>query len=293
MALKGLGYRNDHPVIHKALEATHELIWDQGDSVLYQPCVSPNWDTALAAKALIDSGLRGDHPALRDAREVAHRSSDLQARRLVDQTARPRARRMGLRVLQRLVSRRRRLGGHPDGARRDARASDAAGARTCDRAGANWVMGMQSKDGGFAAFDVDNDSTLAQLHRRSPTSKRSPTRPVADLTGRVLEMMAAVGYRADHPVARRAIEWLKREQEADGSWWGRWGVNYIYGTFSALSGSARDRRRSERALDSARGRLAQVETERGRRMGRELPERQGSRPGADAAPARRRRPRGR
>jgi len=67
MALKGLGYRNDHPVIKKALAATHELIWDQGDSILFQPCVSPNWDTALAAKALIDSGLAPEHPALRDA----------------------------------------------------------------------------------------------------------------------------------------------------------------------------------------------------------------------------------
>src|SRR6185437_6282926 len=62
MALKGLGYRNDHPVIKKALDATHELIWDQGDSILFQPCVSPNWDTALAAKALIDSGLAPEHP---------------------------------------------------------------------------------------------------------------------------------------------------------------------------------------------------------------------------------------
>ena len=67
MALKGLGYRNDHPVIKKALDATRELIWDQGDSILFQPCVSPNWDTALAAKALIDSGLAPEHPALRDA----------------------------------------------------------------------------------------------------------------------------------------------------------------------------------------------------------------------------------
>ena len=57
-----------------------------------------------------------------------------------------------------------------------------------------------------------------------------------DLTGRVLEMMAAVGYRADHPVARRAIEWLKRNQSPAGGWWGRWGINYIYGTSAALSG---------------------------------------------------------
>jgi len=57
-----------------------------------------------------------------------------------------------------------------------------------------------------------------------------------DLTGRVLEMMGAVGYRADHPAARRAIRWLERNQSRDGGWWGRWGVNYIYGTFSALAG---------------------------------------------------------
>src|SRR5262249_58842448 len=66
-ALKGLGYTNDHTAIKKAIEATHELAWDQGDSILFQPCVSPNWDTALAAKALIDSGLPHNHPALRDA----------------------------------------------------------------------------------------------------------------------------------------------------------------------------------------------------------------------------------
>ena len=59
MALKSLGYRNDHPVLSKALEASRELIWDFGDRALYMPCVSPNWDSALAAKALLDSGLAG------------------------------------------------------------------------------------------------------------------------------------------------------------------------------------------------------------------------------------------
>jgi squalene-hopene/tetraprenyl-beta-curcumene cyclase len=59
------------------------------------------------------------------------------------------------------------------------------------------------------------------------------------LTGRVLEMMGEVGYSADHPVARRAVAWLRKDQETDGSWWGRWGVSYIYGTFSALSGLCR------------------------------------------------------
>ena len=116
MALKALGYRNDHPVLKKALEASHELIWDFGDYDMYMPCVSLNWDTALAAKALLDSGLPGDHPALQRRLEVADRSSDFQEGRLVGQASRPRTGRMGVRVLQRLLSRRGRFGGDPVGA---------------------------------------------------------------------------------------------------------------------------------------------------------------------------------
>ena len=234
MALKGLGYRNDHPVIVKALEASRELIWDQGETILYQPCVSPNWDTALAGKALLDSGIAGDHPAIRDAAQwlVDHqilKKGDWSIKRPelepggwafefyndwfpdVDDSA------VILMVLAGVE------GGDP------------AARERALRLGANWVMGMQSRDGGFAAFDADNDSTW--INEAPFADLQAATDPTcADLTGRVLEMMAAVGYRADHPVARRAIDWLKRHQEADGSWWGRWGVSYIYGTFSALSG---------------------------------------------------------
>ncbi len=234
MALKALGYRNDHPVIERALEGARELIWDQGDSILYQPCVSPNWDTALAAKALIDSDFKGDHPALRSAAKwlIDHqifKPGDWSVKRPglepggwafqfhndwfpdVDDSA----------VILMVLA---------EAAHDDAEARDRA-----LKLGANWVMGMQSKDGGFAAFDVDNDSHW--LNHAPFADVEAATDPTsADLTGRVLEMMAAVGYRADHPVARRAITWLKRDQKADGSWWGRWGVSYIYGTFSALSG---------------------------------------------------------
>ena len=102
-------------------------------------------------------------------------------------------------------------------------------------AGANWTMGMQSRDGGFAAFDPDTDHRwLNHLPLADVEAVTDPSCP--DLTGRVLEMMGTLGYSADHPVARRAIEWLRREQSAEGSWWGRWGVNHIYGTFSALAG---------------------------------------------------------
>jgi len=118
MALKGLGYRNEHPVIVKALEAVRELIWDLGDSILYQPCVSPNWDTALAAKALLDHWIAGRPSGAAKRREVADRTSDLQERRLVNQASDPGARRMGVRVLQRLVPRPGRFGGDTDGSGR-------------------------------------------------------------------------------------------------------------------------------------------------------------------------------
>jgi squalene-hopene/tetraprenyl-beta-curcumene cyclase len=235
MALKGLGYRNDHPVIKKALDATHELVWDQGDSVLFQPCVSPNWDTALAAKALIDSGLPAAHPALREASKwlIEHqifKPGDWSIKRPdlepggwafeffndrypdVDDSA----------VILMVLA--------------DSAADDAAARERAIGRGANWVMGMQSKDGGFAAFDVDNKATWFNYATFAADTESATDPTCPDLTGRVLEMMAAVGYRKDHPVARRAIEWLKREQEDDGSWWGRWGVNYIYGTSTALSG---------------------------------------------------------
>src|SRR5262249_54439357 len=108
-------------------------------------------------------------------------------------------------------------------------ATDDAQRERSIRIGANWVMGMQSKDGGFSAFDVDNDSRwLNNLPHADLEAVTDPT--CADLTGRVLEMMAAVGYKADHPVAMRSIEWLRRNQESDGAWWGRWGVAYVYGT---------------------------------------------------------------
>ncbi len=234
MALRALGYRNDHPVLKKGIEASRELLWDFGDSTLYMPCVSPNWDTALAAKALLDSGIPGAHPAIRKAAQwfIDHqifKRGDWAVKRPdlepggwafeffndcypdVDDSA------VILMVLP------------------PAAIEDAAAKERSIRAGANWVMGMQSRDGGFAAFDADcdqrwlNQSPLADVEAVTDPS-------CADLTGRVLEMMAAVGYRVDHPVAGRAIAWLKRNQTSDGAWWGRWGVAYIYGTSSALSG---------------------------------------------------------
>ncbi|MGC2493336.1 squalene--hopene cyclase, partial [Candidatus Binatus sp.] len=234
MALKANGYRNDHPVLKKAIEASQELIWHFSDYDMYMPCVSVNWDTGLAGRALLDSGLPGDHPALQQTSQwlIDHqifKKGDWSVKRPelepggwafeffndnypdVDDSA----------VILSVMA--------------DSKADDAAASERAIRTGANWVMGMQSKDGGFAAFDADNNSTwLNHLPLADVEAVTDPSCP--DLTGRVLEMMAAVGYRTEHPVAKRAIEWLKKNQSPAGGWWGRWGINYIYGTFSALSG---------------------------------------------------------
>jgi squalene-hopene/tetraprenyl-beta-curcumene cyclase len=234
MALKANGYRNDHPALKKALDGVKELIWHFDDYALLQPCVSPNWDGALAGRALLDSGLPGTHPAIKQAARwfIDHqifKKGDWSIKRPelepggwafefyndwypdVDDSA----------VILTVLA--------------EAEVDDTAAKERALTAGVNWVMGMQSADGGFAAFDVDNDSTwLNSIPLADVEAVTDPSCP--DLTGRVLEMMASAGYRVDHPVASRSIEWLKSNQSPDGAWWGRWGVNYIYGTFSALSG---------------------------------------------------------
>ncbi len=234
MALKGFGYRNEHPVIVKSLEASRELVWEKDDKALCMPCVSPNWNTALACKALLASGMGTDHPALEAANKwfIDHQVFTRGDWSIKRPTLEP--------------------GGwsfeffnnaYPDvddsvvivavltgmGDRRDAAQARAIAA------GANWINGMQSKDGGFAAFDTDTDAKwLNQLPLADVEAVTDPSCP--DLTGRVLEMLGALGHTEEHPVARRAIEWLRRNQSPEGSWWGRWGVNHIYGTFSALAG---------------------------------------------------------
>src|SRR5258708_33805649 len=108
----------------------------------------------------------------------------------------------------------------------DSVADDAAARERAIARGANWLIGMQSKDGGFAAFDVDNKATWFNYATFAADTESATDPTCPDLTGRVLEMMAAVGYRKNHPGARPAIEWLKSAKESEGSWWGPWGVKY-------------------------------------------------------------------
>jgi squalene-hopene/tetraprenyl-beta-curcumene cyclase len=234
MALHALGYPDSHPAVAKGLQAVDDFVMAEGDRLFFQPCVSPTWDTALMCKALLDSGLPASHPALIRAADwlidnQIFKPGDWSVYNPqlepggwafefandwypdVDDSA------VILMVLKRIAT-------------RDAQRSDRAAA-----AGLNWTLGMQSRNGGWGAFDTDNDSEfLNRIPFADMEAMIDP--PTEDLTGRLLEMMAAYGYDLRFNRARRAREFLLRTQRPDGSWWGRWGVNFIYGTWSALSG---------------------------------------------------------
>jgi squalene-hopene/tetraprenyl-beta-curcumene cyclase len=101
--------------------------------------------------------------------------------------------------------------------------------------GVNWLLAMQNRDGGWAAYDVDIDNqVLTKLPFADHNAMLDPS--CADITARVLELLGTLGYRADHPSVARALDYLWRTQEPEGCWYGRWGVNYIYGTWQVLQG---------------------------------------------------------
>jgi squalene-hopene/tetraprenyl-beta-curcumene cyclase len=97
-----------------------------------------------------------------------------------------------------------------------------------------WIIGMQSKNGGWGAFDADNEYYfLENIPFADHGALLDP--PTVDVSARCIGMLAQLGYGNDHPTVKRGLDYLRREQEEDGSWFGRWGTNYIYGTWSALS----------------------------------------------------------
>jgi squalene-hopene/tetraprenyl-beta-curcumene cyclase len=236
LALHAVGFAPDHPAMVSGIQGVDDFLVETEGTLMYQPCVSPNWDTALAAKALLEGGMDPAHPVLARAGDwlVANqifRTGDWAVRspRLepggwafefandwypdVDDTA------VILMVLQQLPV-----------------ATTPAGRRAVAY-GLNWTLGMQSRNGGYGAFDTDNEAAfLNRIPFADMEAMIDP--PTEDLTGRLLALMGATGYGADFGRARRAIEFLRRTQRADGSWWGRWGVNFVYGTWCALEGLA-------------------------------------------------------
>jgi squalene-hopene/tetraprenyl-beta-curcumene cyclase len=234
LALRLLGLPDDHPLILGQLKEIEALAVDRGDELYYQPCVSPVWDTALAANALIESDLPTDHPALVRAGEwlLAKQvlvPGDWQVKRPhvrpggwafqyandfypdLDDTA------MVLMALEKI------------------RGLDPDRTRLAKERGVGWFLGMQNQDGGWASFDADNDRLyLNNIPFADHGALLDPA--TEDLTGRGLELLGTLGYPRELDAVERALHFIRRSQRHDGPWWGRWGVNYIYGTWSVLRG---------------------------------------------------------
>ncbi len=237
LAMKALGYdEKENPTLAKALQDFEDLVIEEPDHLRVQPCVSPVWDTALACYALQEAGVSGEHPALVKAAnwlldKQTHTKGDWQVKGNGmqpggwyfqfqneyypdnDDTS---AVLMGLQKIDVRDEKRK--------------------AEAIDR-GLQWVLRMQCKDGGWSAFERNvNKIILNSIPYADHGAVLDPS--TSDLTGRVLELLGRFGHNRKSPAVRRAVRFLKKEQEYDGCWYGRWGVNYIYGTHLVLQGLA-------------------------------------------------------
>jgi squalene-hopene/tetraprenyl-beta-curcumene cyclase len=230
MCLDALGYPADHPDVVMARKAIDRLVVQRQEEAYCQPCLSPVWDTSLALHALMECGVETEDPAVASAckwlldRQVLDVCGDWAANR---QHVRP-----GGWAFQ------YRNDHYPDVddtavvAMALHRADETAYQGAVSRA-SEWVLGMQSANGGWGAFDADNEHyALNSIPFADHGALLDP--PTADVTARCLSMLAQLGYDRQHRAVRRALAYLRDQQEADGSWFGRWGTNYVYGTWSVL-----------------------------------------------------------
>jgi squalene-hopene/tetraprenyl-beta-curcumene cyclase len=237
IALKALGYAGDHPQVVRALRELKRLEHDEPGNLRIEPCFSPVWDTAIVTICLRESGVPADHPQIRRAadwlmdREIRFRGDWIHQNPAdvepsgwvfeflndwnpdVDDTA------MVLLAL-RLVA-----------------ANDPKRLDECLKRATAWMLTFQCKDGGWAAFDKDcTKSILEKVPFADHNAMLDPE--CADITARILEILGKLGFAKNDPQVARAVEYLQHQQEPDGSWFGRWGVNYIYGTWQVLRGMA-------------------------------------------------------
>ena len=227
-ALIAMGHPPDDPITANEIHELGRFVLEENDTIRLQPCRSPLWDTAIAMVALEEAGLPANHPALVRAAgwlldNQIFGPGDWMVKNPgvepggwafefrndfypdVDDTA------FILMALQRVD--------FPDRERME----------KALRLGLGWMASMQNKNGGWGAFDKDNDCwVLTQVPFADHNAMIDPA--TADITARVIECLGRFGWSASHPAIRRALAFLQNDQCEDGSWYGRWGVNYVYGT---------------------------------------------------------------
>ncbi|MGA2029119.1 MAG: squalene--hopene cyclase [Verrucomicrobiota bacterium] len=235
IALKSLGYPEDHPQVIRAVRELKKLQHETDNDVRIEPCFSPVWDTAIVAICLRESGVSENHPMMKKAaewlmeREIRFRGDWVHKNPAnvepsgwvfefnnkwnpdVDDTA------MVLLALRKIPT------DHPQ--KRD----------ECFRRGLKWMMTFQCKDGGWASFDKDcTKNILEKVPFADHNAMLDPE--CADITARILELLGYENWKVTHSQIEKALDFIRDTQEADGSWYGRWGVNYIYGTWQVLRG---------------------------------------------------------
>ena len=231
-ALMAFGHGPDDPLTFREIKEFSRFEIEDEETIRMQPCVSPVWDTCIAMVALEEAGLPPDHPALvKAANWILSKQvlgpGDWQVKNKdaepggwafefrndfypdVDDTA------FVLMALQRVK--------YPEPARMEA----------AMRRGIQWLLSMQNRDGGWGAFDRDNNRKfLCNIPFADHNAMIDPS--TADVTARVVECLGRYGWSAEHPVIQCAVKFLLQDQSKDGSWFGRWGVNYTYGTSGVL-----------------------------------------------------------
>ena len=235
IAMKAMSYEDDHPQVLRAERELKKLEHETETEVRIEPCLSPVWDTAIACAALSASGVSPANPRMRKAadylvsKEIRFRGDWKYKNEAavepsgwafehenkwspdVDDSA------MVMLALRRMQS------------------SDKKAQQACLKRGLEWLMTFQCKGGGWAAFDKDcTKSIMEKVPFADHNAMLDPE--CADITARILELLGVEGLTLEHPQVKLGVQYLRSQQEEDGSWYGRWGVNYLYGTWLALRG---------------------------------------------------------
>jgi squalene-hopene/tetraprenyl-beta-curcumene cyclase len=234
IALRCLGYSLDDPQVIRAIDEFEKLGIEEGDTFRMQPCMSPVWDTAYALFALGEAGIPANDPRMV---QCADWILQKQVRTVGDWKVKNKKGEPGGWYFEfnnefypdvddsAMVCLALSRAEHPNGRYQ----------RESVQRAIDWIFSMQCKNGGWASFDKDNDRMVFQyIPFADHNAMLDP--PTVDITGRILEMLATYGYDQSDKRVKRALKFIRDEQEPDGSWFGRWGVNYVYGTALVLRG---------------------------------------------------------